>query len=505
MDEEKGGSQIPAAEERPTMILIPPRSAEALFTGAKSPGPMTMLSNYLCDNFPVDGDFRSFSQLLAGAIASPSAGGGTLSFGGSNNNNNNNNSWSESSVKTEVSSDGKDVGGGAAGFRQSRPSSLMVPVSPLFSASPAFTPSAFLNSPGLFSPALSPFGMSHQQALAQVTAQAALSQAGCHAASSVAPPTDPLTSHQSSVCNDQQHLSVNDGALESAEACHSDRTISQNSSIVIDRPANDGYNWRKYGQKQVKGCEYPRSYYKCTVPSCPVRKKVEHSYEGCITEIIYKGQHNHEPPQQGRRCREGSSLNTLTMVQHGDSQWLNGAVAHSNLGGDEDSTQETSIQLHGLSDSEETGDANQRVEDDDKPNPKRINIGAGTSEVSLSYKTLAEPKIIVQTRSEVDLLDDGYKWRKYGQKVVKTNPNPRSYYKCTTAGCNVRKHIERSSTDPKAVITTYEGKHNHDIPAGRSSSIDTTQQAKSLNFVDFRSENGAQVSFLPLKEEKIVV
>jgi len=33
----------------------------------------------------------------------------------------------------------------------------------------------------------------------------------------------------------------------------------------------------------------------------------------------------------------------------------------------------------------------------------------------------------VQTTSEVDLLDDGYRWRKYGQKVVKGNPYPRWY------------------------------------------------------------------------------
>lgn len=36
-----------------------------------------------------------------------------------------------------------------------------------------------------------------------------------------------------------------------------------------------------------------------------------------------------------------------------------------------------------------------------------------------------EPRVVVQTISEVDILDDGYRWRKYGQKVVKGNPNPR--------------------------------------------------------------------------------
>ncbi|KAA0059948.1 putative WRKY transcription factor 26 [Cucumis melo var. makuwa] len=82
-------------------------------------------------------------------------------------------------------------------------------------------------------------------------------------------------------------------------------------------------------------------------------------------------------------------------------------------------------------------------------------------------KTMREERIVVQTISNVDKLDDGYWWRKYGQKVVKGNPNPRSYYKCTYPGCGVRKHIERASHDLRAVVTTYEGKHNHDIPAAR--------------------------------------
>lgn len=37
----------------------------------------------------------------------------------------------------------------------------------------------------------------------------------------------------------------------------------------------------------------------------------------------------------------------------------------------------------------------------------------------------------------------------------------------------MRKHVERASHDPKAVITTYEGKHDHDVPAVKNSSHDT--------------------------------
>ncbi|KAF5961289.1 hypothetical protein HYC85_002498 [Camellia sinensis] len=106
----------------------------------------------------------------------------------------------------------------------------------------------------------------------------------------------------------------------------------------------------------------------------------------------------------------------------------------------------------------------------DESDSKRRKIEAYSTEMSGAARAIREPRVVVQTTSEVDILDDGYRWRKYGQKVVKGNPNPRSYYKCTNAGCTVRKHVERASHDLKSVITTYEGKHNHDVPAARSSS-----------------------------------
>jgi hypothetical protein len=46
-------------------------------------------------------------------------------------------------------------------------------------------------------------------------------------------------------------------------------------------------------------------------------------------------------------------------------------------------------------------------------------------DVGSSSRTIREPRVVVQTTSDVDILDDGYRWRKYGQKVVKGNPHPR--------------------------------------------------------------------------------
>ncbi|PNX55685.1 WRKY transcription factor, partial [Trifolium pratense] len=50
--------------------------------------------------------------------------------------------------------------------------------------------------------------------------------------------------------------------------------------------------------------------------------------------------------------------------------------------------------------------------------------GSEKSKVKVRRK-LREPRFCFQTRSDVDVLDDGYKWRKYGQKVVKNSLHPR--------------------------------------------------------------------------------
>lgn len=102
------------------------------------------------------------------------------------------------------------------------------------------------------------------------------------------------------------------------------------STTSADRPSYDGYNWRKYGQKQVKGSEYPRSYYKCTHPNCPVKKKVERSYDGEIAEIVYKGEHNHAKPQLQKRNSggtQGSGMVSDGMVQ---DIWNEGRIETQN-------------------------------------------------------------------------------------------------------------------------------------------------------------------------------
>ncbi|KAK4768230.1 hypothetical protein SAY87_003371 [Trapa incisa] len=94
------------------------------------------------------------------------------------------------------------------------------------------------------------------------------------------------------------------------------------------------------------------------------------------------------------------------------------------------------------------------IDEDDDPKTKQMK----------SKEKQREPRIAFMTKSDVDHLEDGYRWRKYGQKAVKNSPFPRSYYRCTYASCNVKKRVERSYTDPTLVMTTYEGQHAHPSP-----------------------------------------
>jgi hypothetical protein len=99
---------------------------------------------------------------------------------------------------------------------------------------------------------------------------------------------------------------------------------------------------------------------------------------------------------------------------------------------------------------------------DEKESSKKITTAKGNAKKAKKEK---EPRFAFMTKSEVDHLEDGYRWRKYGQKAVKNSPYPRSYYRCTTQKCTVKKRVERSYQDPSIVMTTYEGQHNHHLPA----------------------------------------
>ncbi|KAM0900251.1 hypothetical protein ACQ4PT_020762 [Festuca glaucescens] len=58
--------------------------------------------------------------------------------------------------------------------------------------------------------------------------------------------------------------------------------------------------------------------------------------------------------------------------------------------------------------------------------------------------------------------DDGFSWRKYGQKEILGARHPRAYYRCThrkTQGCAAIKQVQRADEDPTLYDVTYHGTH----------------------------------------------
>ncbi|PSR98206.1 WRKY transcription factor [Actinidia chinensis var. chinensis] len=333
----------------------------------------------------------------------------------------------------------------------------------------------------------------HQQALAQVEASAQPpSQFKYHFRSDLSP--NDLHQNFSPLSEREKKNEPSKMASENMEDDQKCLPFNHNG----DRYSYDRYNWRKYGKKQVKGSDYVRSYYKCTHPNCPVKKKVERSLDGQIAEIVYKGEHNHSKPQPVRRNTSGGQGNIF--ISDGTGQDTNNPSLSNQLNeridGSEGRTEnQIAVGLSGkgllsydpvaarvskfnvgipenscgLSGDYEEG-SKKGLEEADEPRSKRRK---NENELGISGGEVQAQGALVQSNIDSEIIGDGCHWKKYGQKIVKGNPYPR----CSNLNCNVRKHVERASDDPKAFITTYEGKHNHDMPIRNTVGSEPDSQA----------------------------
>lgn len=69
----------------------------------------------------------------------------------------------------------------------------------------------------------------------------------------------------------------------------------------------------------------------------------------------------------------------------------------------------------------------------------------------------------------------------------------RNYYRCSTSGCPAKKHVERASHDQKLVITTYEGRHDHDMPPSRTVTHNTGTLALNISPTARNGEPGRKL------------
>ncbi|KAF7828159.1 putative WRKY transcription factor 41 [Senna tora] len=103
--------------------------------------------------------------------------------------------------------------------------------------------------------------------------------------------------------------------------------VRVSSDTGLEGPQDDGYSWRKYGQKDILGAKYPRSYYRCTfrnTQSCWATKQVQRSDEDpTIFDITYRGKHTCSlgnnvvlPPMSPEKQEKPHHHKTKTDIQH---------------------------------------------------------------------------------------------------------------------------------------------------------------------------------------------
>ncbi|KAF6997724.1 hypothetical protein CFC21_013917 [Triticum aestivum] len=89
--------------------------------------------------------------------------------------------------------------------------------------------------------------------------------------------------------------SVN-GQLRSRKAAAAKvRTQVRVASMQDLGPLDDGLSWRKYGQKDILGATYPRSYFRCThrhTQGCAATKQVQRATaDPLLFDVVYLGAH----------------------------------------------------------------------------------------------------------------------------------------------------------------------------------------------------------------------
>ncbi|KAK9077982.1 hypothetical protein SSX86_002039 [Deinandra increscens subsp. villosa] len=123
-------------------------------------------------------------------------------------------------------------------------------------------------------------------------------------------------------------------------------------------PPEDGYTWRKYGQKEILGSRFPRGYYRCThqkLYNCPAKKQVQRLDNDPYTlEVTYRGDHtctmsstapSMPPPPEATIIRPPPP-HLATTTSHSLPQWLSMDIKQSVGSGDLYSLTRPSMQTY---------------------------------------------------------------------------------------------------------------------------------------------------------------
>jgi hypothetical protein len=130
--------------------------------------------------------------------------------------------------------------------------------------------------------------------------------------------TSPL---QTSLATSPMSLEIGDkDGIKKRKRHKEDPIVHVFKTKSADHSLDDGFKWRKYGKKPIRGSPYPRHYHKCSSPDCVVKKKIEkdtNNPEYVLT--TYEGIHNHASPSVvycDSDDFDQTSLNTWSFQTH---------------------------------------------------------------------------------------------------------------------------------------------------------------------------------------------
>lgn len=110
-------------------------------------------------------------------------------------------------------------------------------------------------------------------------------------------------------------------------------------------------------------------------------------------------------------------------------------------------------------------------------------VNASARERCKKTSAARDETLRVTLRTSEEKLDDGFRWRKYGNKMLSGQPHPRAYYKCTS-GCGkgfLQKHVERIASKGREkhlfLVTYY----------GRSPGCERTEELLEELYENFRA------------------
>ncbi|XP_073317963.1 probable WRKY transcription factor 32 [Primulina huaijiensis] len=277
------------------------------------------------------------------------------------------------------------------------------------------------------------------------------------------------------------------------------------AALPMLKASSDGYNWRKYGQKQVKSPEGFRSYYRCTFSDCYAKKIDCCDHSNHVIDTVYRSLHNHDPPQKLNCIREIKAVRPIMPINGNDLKTHSVRCPSDPV--PSTSSKETLLRIDQIpetkqqesSGSDETMEINFKDEYVDGPVCENRQKRSSAAELGPLSKPGKKSEFVVHAAGDMGISGDGYRWRKYGQKMVKGNPHPRNYYRCTSAGCPVRKHTEKAMDYTCAVVITYRGVHDHDMPVPKKrlgsksarlvdDTCDSTDSLKNIKMKPYRSQ-----------------